>query len=115
MDRYDAARMMGINEFPDGWEFIEVRRAGKASGFICRNGPEMHMWRHPDFKGRWITAKEIARAGKPVLAEYGFIKTSVEVWNNEGNIFVKRLGFSETHIKDGSIYYKTSKLTHSRD
>lgn len=114
MDRADAARLLNVVEFPEGWEFIEVHRAGQLAGFIARKASEMHMWRRPEFKGRWITAKEIERAGAPVIAKYGHICTVVPAANGVGRAFVTRLGFHETHRDGGMIYYRTERLRHAR-
>ncbi len=110
----EAARMMGHDQLPVGWDVFPIMRCGEISGFFLFNGDEMHAWRRPEYSGRWITAREIALAGSDIMRKYGHIKTSVAEGNEVGIKFVTRLGFTETHRGNGLIYYISRKLNHAR-
>lgn len=114
MNASDAARMMGIASFPDGWTFHEVHRCGVLAGFFCTKGNEIHAFRVPEFRGRWLTRQSIERVIAPILAEFGEIKTAVRVENLTGHEFVTRLGFRPESQDDRNINYITKKVNHAR-
>lgn len=106
--------MMGIPAFPDGWDFHEVRQGGVLAGFFCTKGAEIHAFRVPEFRGRWLTRQAIERVIAPILAEFGEIKTAVRIENLAGHEFVTRLGFVATGQDDRNINYMTKKVHHAR-
>lgn len=106
--------MLGLQSFPTGWEFLEVRRAGQLAGFFCFKGNEIHAYRHPEFSGKWLTRQDIERVAGPLIERFGCVVTSVRRDNHEGHRFVTRLGFQRTHEAGGLTHYRTERLNHAR-
>jgi hypothetical protein len=110
----DVAKLLGIESFPPGWEFLPVRRHGELAGFFCFKGNEIHAYRIPSFAGRWLTRQDVEAVSGPLLKKYGVIRTTVRASNAEGHKFVRRLGFTPTHDADGLTHYATERLNHAR-
>jgi hypothetical protein len=91
LTRSEAAELMGIACFPDGWDFVPVVRKGVVAGFFCTQGAEIHCFRSESFKGHWLTHQDIERLTKPIFAEFGHLLTKVRTENLQGHSFVKRL------------------------
>lgn len=94
----------------EGWEFIPLR----SKAFFIRKGSEIHCWRSPDCRGRWITRRDIEDVTAGPLAEFGHVTTTVRIENKEGRAFVERLGFRETHRDRRMAYYTAERMNHAR-
>lgn len=114
MDGKAAAQLMGWAEFPVGWEFHEVMRNGELAGFFCTKENEVHAFRLPEFKGRWLTRQNIESLINPILAKYGDIKTVVTTSNVVGHEFVTRMGFTACGHDSQGTHYITKKVNHAR-
>ena len=114
LTRRQAAELMGIAEFPDGWDFVPVHRKGQLAGFFCTQGAEIHCFRLESFKGSWLTHQDIERLTLPIFAEFGCLLTKVENWNDCGKTFVERLGFKAERKCNSFTHYKATDLRHAR-
>lgn len=99
---------------PDGWTVVDVVRAGEVVGFFCTKGNEIHCWREESHAGHWLTRQDIERLTEPLFRQYGHITTKVRANNATGQVFVTRLGFTETHRDDLLIHYQCERLRHAR-
>ena len=114
LTRSQAAELMGVAEFPDGWDFTPVYRKGRLAGFFCTQAAEIHCFRLESFRGSWLTRQDIERLTIPLFAEFGCVLTKVRTENLQGHSFVKRLGFLPVGEDLASIHYKAERLNHAR-
>lgn len=109
MTRQEAQSKSGY-VIPDDWAFIPV---GDSAFFIVK-GNEIHCWRDESVAGRWITRKDIEGVTEPLMREYGYVCTSVEHGNSQGQRFVQRLGFVESFTSPTHTYYVSKRMAHLR-
>lgn len=114
MTDQDAARLLGIEQFPPGWQFWLVHRRGQLAGFFCFKGNEIHAYRLDAFAGHWLTRQDVEAVSAPLLQKFGSVRTTVRTDNTTGHQFVTRLGFCATHEADGLTHYATERLNHAR-
>lgn len=114
MTSQDAAKLMGVAEFPDGWDFHPVHRKSEIAGFFCTRANEIHAFRRPEFKGCWLTRPFIETVLQPLIRKYGSLTTIVQKDNFTGHQFVKRAGFQETFSDAQGIHYSTKKVKYAR-
>jgi hypothetical protein len=70
------------------YTFTEVRGA-----IISCRGPELHATAPNELQGKWFGKDVVREIMKPILTQYGYIKTTVPNGYPKGLEFVKRLGF----------------------
>ena len=114
MDSIQAAKLIGWEVFPSGWEFIEIKRHSVLSGFVMLQGNEIHAHRLPEFKGRWGYIGDIKKVIEPLIDQYGYVKTKVMANNATGQKFVQRLGFKEIERDAQVVHYRLERLTHAK-
>ena len=73
-----------------GMEVNPVVVNGQLAGALIVAGPEIHACILPQFKGHWLSRKEL-RIMNTVIQQHGYAQTSATT--KEGEAFVKRLGF----------------------
>ncbi len=110
----EAARLLGWESFPDGWDFVEIHRSGKLAAFVMVKGSEIHVHRLPEHAGTWLTRQDVERICLPLIEKFGAVTTTVMSKNNRGHYFVGRLGFTKTHEENGLVHYRTERLNHAR-
>jgi Zn-finger nucleic acid-binding protein len=86
----------------DLWDLHPVVVQGEIAGALLTNGPEIHACILPQFKGQWLTRKEL-RILNQVIEKHGFAQTSATT--EDGEYFVNRLGF----VQCGEHYRKDKK------
>lgn len=114
MTAQQAAQFLGWPSFPDGWEFIEITRAGQLSGFVMVQGCEIHAYRLPEFAGRWFFKADLNRVRDALIKTHGHASTKVRIENATGHRFVKRIGFKETHTDETVVHYRLERLNHAK-
>ena len=100
--------------FDSSWNFYKVSKENSLSGIVLIKDNEIHCWRSPTFKGRWITRQDIENTLGTLIKKYSFVKTSVLKENSVGHKFVQRLGFKPVKEDEKVIYYETEYLNHAR-
>ena len=110
----EAALHLGWDAWPDGWQPQEIKRGDALVGFWLIKGNEIHAYRLPQWKGRWLTRGELERISHQILQVHGVMTTRVRCANKQGQQFVERLGFVPVGLQNGCILYKTERLTHAR-
>lgn len=100
--------------FPEDWEVIDLYIKDQYAGFWAVKGSEIHCWRNPEFKGRWLTRQKIETMAKVLLDQHGKITTKVRLDNDVGHTFITRLGFKEVFRDEQCVYYETERLNHAR-
>jgi formylglycine-generating enzyme required for sulfatase activity len=96
-----------FQDFASDCEVNEVYVDGLPAGALIVKGPEIHACILPEFKGRWLTRKEL-RIMNSVIEKHGYAQTSATT--PEGAFFVERLGFE----KHGESYRRHSKWAWKR-
>ena len=89
-------------DFANSCEVNPVYVNGQVAGALIVKGSEIHACILPEFKGKWLTRKEL-RILDSVIDKHGFAQTSATT--KDGEYFVSRLGF----VKDGEIYRRYEK------
>lgn len=84
------------------WDLHPVVVQGEIAGALLTNGADIHACILPEYKGRWLTRKEL-RVLNQIIENYGYAQTSATTL--DGEYFVKRLGF----VKHGEVYRKERK------
>jgi hypothetical protein len=82
-----------LEKFADSVQGMEVNPVvvdGQIAGALIVSGHEIHACILPQFKGRWLSRKEL-RIMNAVIEKHGYAQTSATT--EEGETFVKRLGF----------------------
>lgn len=110
----NPAQACGFDEFPEGWEFIEIHRRGELAGFLCIKGDEIHCYRKEAHRGHWLTRQVLERHVQPLIDKYGKATTTVRTENAQGHFFVQRLGFVQVGERDGLTRYELKRLKHAR-
>ena len=75
---------------------------GQIAGALIVSGCEIHACILPQFKGRWLSRKEL-RIMNAVIEKHGYAQTSATT--EEGEKFVHRLGF----VKHGNTFRRLQK------
>ena len=109
-----AAELLGIEWFPEGWDFAAIHRAGQFVGFVCTKHDEIHCFRLDAFKGAWMTRQKIAQHIQPLIDRHGSAITTVRPDNDQGHAFVQRLGFVRCGERNGQTLYDIKRLKHAR-
>lgn len=112
MTQEDAEELLGAKLTP-GWRVHEIRRAGDLAGFVIQRGSEIHVWRKPQFTGRWFFPGDLRRVLKGVLGEHGEVTTAVRAINEVGQEFVRRVGFVKVGEANGAFLYRLGDLKHA--
>jgi Zn-finger nucleic acid-binding protein len=86
----------------DLWDLHPVVVQGETAGALLTKGPEIHACILPEYKGRWLTRKEL-RILNQIIEKHGYAQTSATTL--DGEYFVNRLGF----VKHGEVYRKERK------
>lgn len=86
----------------EGWTVNPVTVKGATAGALLVKGPELHACILPEFKGLWLSRKEL-RIMNEVIEKHGYAETSATT--DEGAYFVGRLGF----IQHGDKYRRLDK------
>ena len=111
----EAAKHLGWASIPQGWTVVPIARCAHVmTGFVLIGGNEIHAFRLPEFKGRWLTQHDIKRVTQPLIDKYGCVTTKVPTSNATGRKFVTRLGFVKTHEFSGITHYKATRFNHAR-
>lgn len=113
MRQLDAEDLSGL-AFTPGWEFDEIVRDGKRAGFVMHMGNEVHVFRQPEFTGRWLCAGDIARIFTPLMQQHGYLTTKVRSSNANGQRLCARFGFVKTHDDGEVVIMKMERLNHAR-
>ena len=102
MTPIEAAWLSLVDRFPVSFEVfsaaceaVEVFPVvvdAELAGALLVKGAEIHACILPQFKGRWLTRKEL-RVMDAVIEKHGYAQTSATT--AEGEYFVKRLGFEQ--------------------
>jgi hypothetical protein len=114
LNKEQAAQLMCIPAFPDGWDFFPVYRHGELAGFFCTRENEIHCYRLSNYAGRWFTRQDLERLTKPLFDKYGEIITKVRDANDTGHEFVERLGFVPYDTDSECILYRAERIKHAR-
>lgn len=113
MQQEEAEQLSGY-KFSEGWTFHPIYKSDALSGFVMEKDSEIHVWRSPEFQGRWFTRGDIERVINPLIQKYGFVTTKVMKANRIGQRFVHRLGFFKVADKGDSIVFIAEKFNHAR-
>lgn len=113
MTQEDAEKLLGYRITP-GWFFHEIRRGGEIAGFVMQKGPELHVWRKPDFVGRWLMRGEIDRILTDTISQYGKATSKTKADNKTGQKFLKRMGFVEVSDNGQIIEFECERPKHAR-
>lgn len=113
MTQEEAEEISGY-KFTDGWEFVEIKREGELSGFVMKQGNELHVFRLPKFNGRWFVRRDIEAVFAPILREFGEAVTKVRESNKVGLAFCKRVGFEVVGCDDQIVTMKLKRMNHAR-
>lgn len=114
MNAAQAAELLGVDEFPEGWSFVEITRRGEVAGFLCIKGNEIHCYRKEAHRGHWLTRQVLERNVQPLIDRHGKATTTVRTENTQGHAFVQRLGFVRVGEQDGLTLYEVKRLKHAR-
>lgn len=114
MNAAQAAELLGVDEFPNGWSFVEIDRRGELAGFLCIKGDEIHCYRKEAHRGHWLSRQVLERHVQPLIDKYGKATTTVRTENAQGHFFVQRLGFVRVGEEDGLTRYELKRLKHAR-
>lgn len=109
MNQEQAQELMGLPgkvQFPPGWQFHPIYRNQQLAGFFCFKDNEIHCFRLETYKGQWLNRKDILQLVKPIFAKFGNMTTKVGIKNEQGQKFVKRLGFYPVGESHGNIHYQ---------
>jgi hypothetical protein len=79
-----------------------------------KQGNELHVFRLPEFNGRWFCRNDIENVFSPVLREYGEAVTKVRASNDGGIAFCKRVGFEVVGCDDQIVTMKLKRIRHAR-
>lgn len=113
MTQSEAEQLLGFQVTP-GWLFHEIKRGGVVAGFVMQQGPELHVWRKPDFVGRWLMRGDIDRILTDTIAEYGKATSKTKADNKAGQTFLKRMGFEVTASDGNIIEFECKRPRHAR-
>lgn len=113
MTQDEAEKLTGL-QFTPGWVFHEIKRGGVLAGFVMQSGPEVHVFRLPEFTGRWFTRQDVENTIGKVIAEHGKATTKVRKQNLTGHRFVRRVGFVPVADDGSVIHYECERLKHAR-
>ena len=112
MEPLEAAWLSMVSRHPVEYDrFIEVMKEcevfpiyvnGETAGALIVKDCDIHACVLPQFKGKWLTRKEL-RIMDSVIEKYGHVQTTATT--EEGQYFVTRLGF----VRDGDIYRRYTK------
>ena len=113
MTQQEAEQLLGYQLTP-GWFFHAIRRGDELAGFVMQKGSELHVWRKPDFVGRWLMRGEIDRILTATIAEYGKATSKTKADNQTGQTFLKRMGFEEVSNNGQIIEFECKRPRHAR-
>ena len=101
-------------KFTPGWNFHDIKRQGELAGFVMQKASEVHVFRLPQFGGRWFTRQDVERVMAPILKEHGSVTTKVRKTNKTGQAFCERIGFKPMAEDDYVIHYEAERFNHAR-
>lgn len=113
MTQQEAEQLLGFEVSP-GWVFHEIKRGGVLAGFVMQLGAELHVFRLPEFRGRWLMREEIERILGDTVAAYGKATTKTTKQNTTGQRFIQRLGFTQVADDGQVIHYECERPQHAR-
>ena len=111
----DDAELLTGYKFTPGWEFIDIKRNGELSGFVMKQGNELHVFRVPKYSGRWFYRNDLENIFNPVLREFGEVVTKVRKSNEGGMKFCKRIGFEVVGSDENVINMRLTRIQHARN
>ena len=90
---------------------IPILEGGKIIGAVMQNGNEIHV----GFSQKPKTSHrgDLRRIMKPLLEQYGEIKTGVRNDNQKGLAICKRLGFVENRRDEAGIHLICKEMRHA--
>lgn len=75
---------------------------------------EIHVYRLPEFEGKWFVRGDIERVISPLVEKFGCVYTKVRASNQTGQRFCKRIGFVGVGVDGENITMKLERLNHAR-
>jgi hypothetical protein len=78
------------------WEVFPVK-----GGAVLVNGSEIHACILPEAFGKWLSKRVLKKTLMTVLEKHGRAITKVTLGNDQGERFVKRLGFQKIEEEKG--------------
>lgn len=113
MTQEEAEQLCGM-KFAPGWAFHPIKRSGQVAGFVMTLGAEIHVFRLPEYAGRWFTRQDVEKTIGQVIAQHGKATTKVRQDNQTGHRFVQRIGFVPVKDDGSVIHYECERLNHAR-
>jgi hypothetical protein len=86
-------------------EVIPFFRNGKVTMYFVLLGNEIHIWSHPEFRGRCLLRHGFADFLRHLLDEYGFLTTRIPIDTPARDRTGERVGFKWTWRDDRFDYY----------
>lgn len=74
---------------------------------VMVRGPEIHVAAPKELRGRWLTRANIRKVLGGIVSEHGFALSAVEHDNENGRVFVQRMGFEAVGVTpNGRTLYR---------
>jgi len=100
---------------------VDVARGLKKLGYRCFeyraralvvvNGPEIHVFVAPEWRGRTVNRKACADVFGPIFKRFGYVTTRTAIDEDPGRVdFIKRLGFKPTWSDGAFQFYMMTQL-----